>query len=75
MRRGDNIWGGLFDLGRGEPQGSWRRAGTHSRLRQQGPEPARRTGGTDWGSHEFREILFEIRECLRFSVSRNFTRN
>ena len=22
----------------------------------------------NWGSHEFREILFEIRECLRFSV-------
>ena len=52
----------------GQLEGARRRAGTHPRLRQQGPEPARRTGGTDWGSHEFREILFEIRECLRFSV-------
>ena len=30
---------------------------------------------TPWGRHEFRETLFEIRQCLRFSVSRNFVRN
>ena len=42
----DKIWGGRFDWGRGGPglraEGAGRRAGTHPRLRQQGPEPARR---------------------------------